>query len=212
MSGDLNRFNWLARHYNFLARLVFGKAIWKSQAHFLTFIPPGTKLLIVGGGSGEILPYLWRINPGCSIWYVEASSEMLAMASKKVKPEVRNKVNFIHGTEAAIPEGIVFDVIITHFFLDLFPNEKGLALCRNLYRQLQPRGLWLISDFVNGGKWWQRLMLWMMYRFFVVTCKIEATSLPSWESQLRLAGMREKTFKLFFRGFIKSAIYIRDSA
>jgi ubiquinone/menaquinone biosynthesis C-methylase UbiE len=142
---------------------------------------------------------------------VEASSDMLSIASERISGETGDQLKFIHGNEESIPEGIVFDVIITHFLLDLFSNEKGLALCRNLYRNLQSGGLWLISDFVDGGKWWQRVMLWMMYRFFVLTCRIEATTLPPWEYQLRTAGMRERVFKLFFSGFIKSVVYRKEA-
>ena len=211
MSRPLNRFNWLARHYDFLTRLVFGTAMFNSHVHFFKCIPQGSQILVVGGGSGAILPCLCRDHPTCGIWYVEASSEMLSKASERITRGPRDQIKFIHGTEESVPEGIAFDVIITHFVLDLFPNEKGFAFCRNLCEKLQPDGLWLISDFVDGRKWWQQVMLWVMYRFFVLTCKIEATVLPSWEYQLRMAGMRERAFKLFFLGFIKSAVYSKEA-
>ena len=209
MRGQLNRFNWLARHYDALSRLVFGKAVLQSQLHFL----PGAlarhhrKMLIIGGGSGEILKEIWKASPDCSIWYVEASSEMLKLAAGKVRGEYRMKINFIHGTEDTIPEEPLFDVVITNFVLDLFPDMKVSDLCHSLSARLHPSGLMLVSDFVDGGKWWQRPMLSAMYSFFRVMCRIEATSLPRWEAHLRFAGLYEQEVKYFFWGFIKSAVY-----
>lgn len=209
MSEDLDRFNRIAPYYDFLKRIVFGRAIADSQVAFLGEVRQGSKLLIVGGGSGEILAFLKKVvvNPGCSIWYVEASSRMIALAAKKVSLESPANINFIHGTEKSLPENVMFDAVITNFFLDLFPYDTGTEICRKICRRIHPGGLWLVSDFVSEGKWWQRALLWIMYRFFGITCKIEATALPAWESQLLAVGMKEEIHKLFYGGFIKSALY-----
>lgn len=209
MRSQLNTFNWLARHYDALSRLVFGKAIVQSQRCFLSpaLQNPHSKVLMIGGGSGEILEEIWKANPTCFIWYVEASSEMLKLAAGKVDPKYRMKIRFIHGTEDAIPEGLVFDVVIANFVLDLFPDIKVGDMCHKLLTRLHPTGRVLVSDFVDRGKWWQRPMLWAMYSFFRVMCKIEASSLPRWETHLRFAGLYEQDVKYFFWGFIKSAVY-----
>ena len=211
MKGGLNRFNWLSRHYDLLTRLVFGKAIYDSQVHYLSLIKPGARILILGGGSGELLPSLRSKNPDCKVWYVEASSGMLVLAAEKTGEEFKKDVRFIHGTEEAIPERVMFDAIITHFFLDLFPEDRLLALCRQIVPKLQDGGLWLVSDFVDRGRWWQRMMLWVMYRFFVLACRIEATRLPAWNDVLGLSGLRQREEKLFFGGFIKSTVYVRKT-
>jgi ubiquinone/menaquinone biosynthesis C-methylase UbiE len=207
MSKDLDRFNRIAPYYDFLKRVVFGRAIADSQAAFLGNVRQGSKLLIIGGGSGEMLPVLKKIvtaSSGFAIWYVEASSEMITLAAKRESPA---NINFIHGTEEALPEKVMFDVVITNFFLDLFPYDKGTEICGKIGRRIYPGGLWLVSDFVNEGKWWQRALLWIMYRFFAITCKIEATGLPAWESQLLAVGMKDEIHKSFYGGFIKSALY-----
>lgn len=210
MSRDLDHFNWLAHYYDSLTAILFGKALHKSQVCFLRSAPQGCNLLIIGGGSGKILTALQEVNPSCNIWYVEASSEMLSMAAKKISAESRGRLSFIHGTEKSIPQGIRFDAVITNFFLDLYPDQELREISERIYHSLDSKGLWLVSDFVNGGKWWQRMLLWVMYRFFVITCNIKASALPSWEIQLKSAGMKENTFKLFFGGFIKSVVYEKD--
>lgn len=134
---------------------------------------------------------------------------MLSLAEKKVTDEEKMQIEFIHGTEGSLPEGATFDGVITNFLLDIYPNQKALELCRLLVRRLRQEGRWLAADFVDNGRWWQRAMLLVMYRFFVLTCGVEATSLPAWEQQLRTAGLQETESTSFFGGFIKSAVYTK---
>jgi ubiquinone/menaquinone biosynthesis C-methylase UbiE len=209
MSESLNRFDWIAPHYDAVSRLVFGKAILNSQAWALKRIPPDSAVLVLGGGSGAILPLLNEVSPPCSIWYVEASSVMLARAGATVGKNSKGNIVFIHGTETAIPE-VKFDAIITNFLLDLYPDADIRKISDILGERLKNGGLWLVSDFIDGGKWWHRMMLWLMYRFFVLTCRIKASRLPNWEKQVRSTGMTEVAFRTFYSGFIKSGIYVKQ--
>jgi ubiquinone/menaquinone biosynthesis C-methylase UbiE len=209
MNDRLDHFNWIAPHYNAISRLVFGNTIYHSQLWALKSLPPGSAILVLGGGSGEILPALVRINPSCMVWFVEASSNMLSRASAVLAAEEKKNITFIHGTEKAIPSHLVFDVVITNFLLDLFPDAEAGTLCRELIQKIGRQGLWFVADFKDGGKWWQRLLLWTMYRFFVITCKIGAVRLPAWENHLQSVGLVEKQSKHFYGGFIKSIIYQR---
>ncbi len=111
----LNGFDAVAGIYDGLARLVYGKSLHAAQAQFLPVIPSDAKVLIIGGGTGWLLHELLLLNTGCQVWYVEASAKMIVAAQKKIGNDAR--VHFIHGTEAAIPEEVVFDVVITNFFL-----------------------------------------------------------------------------------------------
>lgn len=210
MSDSLNHFNWIAPHYDAVSRLVFGRAIFNSQAWALNSIPGGSAVLVLGGGSGAILPLLNRMSPACRIWYVEASSEMLARARATVGDRAKDNITFIHGTEAAIPDR-QFDAIITNFLLDLYPDAEVQVICDILSPKLKTGGLWLASDFVDGGKWWHGVMLWLMYRFFILTCHIKASRLPGWERRILSAGMTEITSRMFYRGFIKSAVYSKQA-
>jgi tRNA (cmo5U34)-methyltransferase len=210
MTSALNGFNRIARYYDPLTRLVFGKAILNSQLEFLSSVPRGSTVLIVGGGTGGMLPSLLRRNPPGSILYIEASSEMLKLAERNVPAEFTTKIEFVHGTHDSLPDGMQFDVIITNFFLDLFPDGEVGTICQQLSSRLRQHGLWLISDFVKGDKWWHGMMLWTMYRFFRFASGISGSRLSSWEEHLRTSGLRATASKLFFRGFIKSGLYTKS--
>ena len=48
-------FDKLTPYYDLLTRLVFGKAIINSQEQFLSLVRSGSRVLVVGGGTGKIL-------------------------------------------------------------------------------------------------------------------------------------------------------------
>jgi ubiquinone/menaquinone biosynthesis C-methylase UbiE len=201
----LDGFNRIAWAYESLKRLVFGQALLKSQLHFLHTIPPRATVLILGGGTGEIL--LPLIQGGLrQIYYVEASSEMLLRARERVQ-DVNQEIRFIHGTQEALPAGLTFNAIITNFFLDLFTDAGAASICRQLESVLRDDGMWFVSDFVKGGPWWQRTLLWAMYRFFNLTADVEGKSLPDWEGHLRQAGLVEVASHSYYSGFVKTGIY-----
>src|SRR5688500_699824 len=163
MSKPLDQFDWLAKYYDPLARLVFGNALQLSERHFLHLVPPGSTVLIVGGGTGRVLKHIFEHNPTCHVWFIEASRQMLSRASRNLEARYAERVKFVYGTEASISRGVKFDVIITNFYLDLYPDKELLDVCTILNEKLNEKGLWLASDFHEGGKWWQRLMLSVMY-------------------------------------------------
>ena len=205
----LDGFNSVSGYYDTLKRIVFGNAILASQLHFLPRVSQATNILILGGGTGEMLVPLVRGNPGSRIWYVEASSGMISIARRAMTPRQKLNVRFIHGTQDDIPADIFFDGIITSFFLDLFDDSAVLAIAHNLRNRMARGGVWLATDFVKTGVWWQRCLLWVMYRFFRIACKIEANTLPSWEVQLQAAGLVRTDCQTFYRDFISTCVFVK---
>lgn len=208
MKPVLNGFNWIAGHYDKLANLVFGDHLDQSQRFYLEELPADARVLMIGGGSGKTLRTLLELRPRCTVSFVEASSTMIRIARQQIAKEDHVRVNFIHGAEIAFGEDRDFDVVITNFFLDVFTDHHLEALCRDISRSLDSGGLWLAADFVRGRHWWQRVLMWTMYRFFVVTCRIQARRLPDWEKHLTGAGLKQLRFRLFADGFIKSIVFI----
>jgi tRNA (cmo5U34)-methyltransferase len=210
MSAALNGFNWLAPYYDRLTTLVFRGRLQEAQRTYLNLIPRDAHVLIIGGGTGWLLNELMHVNPSCHIYYVDASVSMIDLAKCKVSAHQGHRIVFIAGTQDSIPAQIEFDVVITHFFLDLFSSHTIAGVIGKLNGSLRKNGLWLISDFVNK-KWWQEIMLAVMYAFFRVTCRIEATKLPDWTRLLKHEGLEESRSAYFFKSFIKSSVFIKGS-
>ena len=200
-------FDRIATVYDRLARLVFGDAIQKAQEYFLNDIPLESKVLILGGGTGAFLAKLLEWQPTCEVWYIEASEKMLKLSEEKANHS--DRVYFIHGTENSIPSEIQFDVVITNFYLDLFSDELLDSVLEKIQKVCKPDTVWLVTDFIYGKKWWQFVLLKIMYFFFQITCGIETTRLPNWNQGLLRRSLIKKKSELFFGKFIEATVYYR---
>lgn len=196
-------FNRLAPIYTILTQIVFGKTLQQAQVHVLHSIKPGNHVLILGGGSGDLLKSLLKQQSQITVDYIDISSKMIQLARKKT--ESLSNVNFIVGTEQNIPNR-TYAVVITNFYLDLFSDSTLPHVIQKIKRHLTPGARWLVADFVEE-KSWHRIMLWCMYLFFRTIARIEASQVPDWQSTLEKAGMHAINSKKFYCGFIKSSVY-----
>lgn len=199
----LNDFDRLAFVYDGLAKLIFGKSITESQKYFLKNIPDQSKILILGGGTGEVLTELLTVK-NVLICYIEASEKMIMMA--KMKSGNDKRIQFIHGTENDIPSNEQFDAVITNFYLDLFSDDSLKIVLRKIKKSITTRAQWIATDFINNT-WWQSAMLKLMYGFFRMTCNIEARKLPEWRKGLQNVGAKEIDSRNYYGNFIQTSLF-----
>lgn len=205
MTGRPSRgFDRLAAIYDPLARIVYGRSIVDSQTCFLDCVLPGSRVLILGGGTGWLLRELYKQHPDCEVWYIESSARMLQRAIKKGNESGR--IHFIHGCETDIPD-VAFDAVITHFVLDLYTEQDLDRLIRQIMSVSKPSVRWLVADFVNDGRWWQQVMLNLMYKFFQMTCRIRVNVLPNWREAFLRSGLTLVADEKYCNGFIASKLY-----
>jgi tRNA (cmo5U34)-methyltransferase len=203
----LNGFDKISGTYDSLARVVYGKSIQRSQLYFLDRIPVNASVLILGGGTGWIAKKIKEMQPSVKIDYIEASSKMLNLAREK--NQLHKNIKYIHGTEQDVVPLPFYDVVITNFFLDLFPDEKLSSVVPLILSKLKTDGAWIVTDFFNEEKWWQRVLLKVMYMFFRITCNIESLTLPDWNRALCSSGLTANEIKTFYYGFIKTGFFVR---
>ncbi|HEX6224383.1 MAG TPA: class I SAM-dependent methyltransferase [Chryseolinea sp.] len=201
----MNNFDFIAPFYDRLSKLIFGKAIISAQTAYLTDIRQGGNVLILGGGTGWILRAVTAINPTCRIWYIDASSKMIAL-SKQAAAGSQNPVIFIHGTENSIPDSVSFDAVITNFYLDLFLPASCDDAIKRIRVHIHSGTVWLVSDFIDTT-WWHGAMLRVMYAFFRTVSGIKTGRLCNWERLLQQNGLQEDRSTRFYGGFIKSAAF-----
>lgn len=196
-------FDRLARVYTGLSRIVFYNSLQHAQEHFLPSIHANDNILILGGGSGDLLKSLLKRHSRITVDYIDISRTMIELAQKKTQNPLN--VNFIVGTEQQIGDRM-YSVVITNFYLDLFTDATLQQVIRKIKTHLSPDARWLAADFVEE-KGWHTVMLRCMYLFFKMVAQIEATRLPDWSSAVKKAGMQELDSKKFYHGFIKSSVY-----
>jgi ubiquinone/menaquinone biosynthesis C-methylase UbiE len=140
----VNNYDPLARYYDFLSRLVYGRTQVDAQVQMLDQVRPGDKLLIVGGGTGWILETLAALYPnGLQITYVEPSKVMIRLARRRKRGG--HTISFV---ELPIEQFVTderFDCILTGFLFDNFSQEHTEATIRALYWWQGGTGLMPIS-------------------------------------------------------------------
>lgn len=198
-----NSFDRVAPFYDGLTRLVFGKRLEQAQLEFVSKISEGSRVLILGGGTGWFLEKLVDFQPNLQIDYVEASEKMIALSQQRNLP---GQIRFIHGTQEDIPE-THYDVIITHFFLDVFTQEKLRAVIKQLKNALASDGLWLCTDFRKTGKPFHAFLLWFMHRFFRITTKLQAREIQDFQDLLTEEGLKKNGLRYWRNGLIFSAAF-----
>ncbi len=203
----INSFDKIAFIYDLLARLVFGSSIVRSQKYFLRGVPEHSNVLILGGGTGWLLAELLKLKPNCRVWYIEASSKMIAMTKERTKNNP--KVYFIHATEPAIPSSLKFDAVITNFYLDLFTEATLTDVVNSIQTSIKSGGLWIATDFIASKKWWQSPLLKIMYAFFHLVCSIEPKQLPKWGKAIQGSSMTKLKSSFFYYGFIESVLFTK---
>lgn len=212
-----NDFNGIAPVYDILSFLVFGRSIKKSQLCFLDQIPPTSKLLIVGGGSGAFLLPLLERRPNVSITYVELSEAMIRRCKERIESISNPHVEFVHAdvhhylSTFKNEEETKFDVVITHFFLDVM-NSAGLqSFTNNILNFITKDCMWLCSDFVlnRDANYLKRAFVKSMYLFFRVFSNLEGNRLLPFKVFFKKAGFKQVDRISFYFGMIDSCLYRR---
>jgi ubiquinone/menaquinone biosynthesis C-methylase UbiE len=201
----------VAPFYDRLAKVVFGDEILRAQRFLLESIRPGSEILIVGGGTGQLLEDICKqYRSGLRIHYIELSEKMLALSRKRYTAQ--NELYFVNAAVQQVRLDCMFDVIITPFLFDNFSAGTCRFVFEKLNEALKPKGVWLYADFKikKEKEWWQKPLLSLMYIFFKVWCGIEANRLHETDSIFTQHNFKVLRSKTFYHDFILSAVYCRD--
>jgi ubiquinone/menaquinone biosynthesis C-methylase UbiE len=210
-------FDIIAPYYDLLARCVFGNSICKSQLATLEFIPKDAVILIMGGGTGWYLKELLLCSKAKRVVYIDSSEKMLALSKNKMAsfPQEMELVDFRLGTHTCIQPGERFDLIITHFFLDLFTDAQLNKLMQLLSTVLNKNCLWLCADFHlpdrGSGRWWKKVLIHLTYAFFRLCCNIKASRLPEIYRYFKANDMHSIYESFFYSQLIVTQVYKKNS-
>lgn len=196
-----NQFDSVAPFYDALAKLAFGNALYRAQTHYLDIIKQGDKVLIVGGGTGQILKHE-AFQKAASIDYVELSAKMIQRAEKHTS--ALPQINFIQKNFFE-HEG-QYDLIICNFFLDCLDETHLTMGVSKLKNMLQSNGRLLVTDFKRTSRFSSRLLTRTMLFFFRVFSGLQAKTLQDIPNAIEQSFVKERAQE-FRRGFIFSVLY-----
>jgi len=200
-------FNFVAPSYEMLARLVFGNEHRRAEAFFLPAIPVGSRVLLVGGGSGHLLRELLTTRDPAAVAFVEPSSAMRRRAVKRVRQMANAARVMFYATSGELSGQPVFDALVTPYVLDLFPDDElRTEFLPPLVASLSPAARWLFTDFVSSQNRRQALLLKVMYAFFRLVAAIPARRLPDYNSVFIQYGFVKTVVRCFANGMIESTV------
>jgi ubiquinone/menaquinone biosynthesis C-methylase UbiE len=116
----------------------------------------------------------------------DASERMLALANERIERFGldSNGIEFLRTDVLQwSPLMKVFDLVVTHFFLDCFRKEQLQQIVDRIAFAALPNASWLLADFQTPiarlQRWRAKLILNAMYLFFRVAARLPARSLTS---------------------------------
>lgn len=208
-----NNYDLIAPYYDRLSRLVFGQSQRQAQISQLTVLKSCSRILIAGGGTGWILEEINGLGlKDLEIVYLEASAEMILLAVQRESGDL--KIQFLQDSAELFKTDIRFDYILTGFLFDHFSNAIAERVFRQFDSMLKEGGYWLYADFegdMSKQKWWQTLMLGIMYNFFKIVSGVQEKKVPDLTIQFKNEGYQSVQTQYYFRGFILSLIYLKLS-
>jgi ubiquinone/menaquinone biosynthesis C-methylase UbiE len=80
MNGNFSKIAWI---YDFIKKIIFLNSLDRATNYYFKEIPLNAQILICGGGTGQLLGDLVKINNRVKIDYVELSEKMIQKASKR---------------------------------------------------------------------------------------------------------------------------------
>jgi len=210
-----NNFNLIAPFYDLLGYLIFGNSLKKSQLSHLKMVSSGSRVLLLGDGSGYVLQYLLKYNNCAKIDYIDASSRMAEQAKDRIKiTRSTTKINFIIKKMEDVDITEKYDVVITSFFLDLFEENKLRLILSKVDQCTNEDGYLIVTDFKikkdNLHSYWQKLLVKAMILFFKITSNIEIKQLQDIWKTIESFHFQESEASDFYKGMIRSSVFSKN--
>lgn len=199
----LNKYNSIAVLYTLLSKLVYGNSLHNIQKKAVNQLPKEGRLLILGGGDGSILRYLYQQRPQLDIEFLEASRKMIDLARLKSRPN--QKITFIHSDnpENCSPE---ITLILAPFFFDLFTTDETAMMLNKIEAKVNKSFILLVTDFsLDSIKHWRllrHLQIKLSIIFFRVTVGHRLNYLPSVFQNIEKCGYKPLFYSHLQGGFV----------
>lgn len=194
-----NEFDLVASIYDFLAGVVFGDQLIDAQREHLCSILPDNDVLILGGGTGKLIPYLPASR---SIDYLEKSKDMIKRARTQSST---NSIHFINEDFLIHNSDKQYHVIICPFFLDCFRKETLKSVLGKINEMLIEGGSLIVIDFEYRFR--NHILMHLMHLFFKIMARLESNQLKNIHQFTLNEGFIVEKEKFFNQKMIFSRLY-----
>ncbi len=208
----------LARSYRWLEYLRYGKVLERCRSAMLPDLANARKALLIGDGDGRFLSKLALHNDSVALDAIDLSYRMVKITNRRLNQSRcrhKNRITLQNGDiRTARPPGHGYDLVVTHFFFDVFSTNELKCVIDRVAQWTAPEASWVISEFDLPVSGWKRAnaRFWLrtMYAFFRVTTNLRNQQLPCWRPLLREAGFVPRKQIRYKDGFIVSELWQRN--
>jgi tRNA (cmo5U34)-methyltransferase len=204
-------FDRLAPHYHRLETIGFGSVLQKARTRWIETVPRPKRVLTVGEGTGHFLRDFLHVHRDAVVDCVDTSARMLELARLGIDPV--NRVRFLEENILSWTPPEPYDLLVTNFVLDCFPENELKLIVRKLAGVATPGAYWLLADFcipkTSFARMHAKIWLATLYSFFRATTGIRAKQLADPTSELQANGfvcLKQSQWRL---GLVKSELWQR---
>lgn len=198
-----DRYHVLAKFYDTLVDLVFGGSLYKAQIFYLDKISKGSRVFVLGGGTGRWLSERIIREGLHSIHFVDSSQAMIRRAREYAKGL---NIEMTDSSFEDFSTSEKYDAVVAFCFLDLFDDHALPDIVEKMKSLTGSQTVWLIVDF-EEKRWWQRSLLRVMYFFFYLTTGLQTKQLPRWRATLLKAGLHPVYQRTYGCDFISTSVW-----
>ncbi len=207
--------NGIARYYEPLEHLSFGKSLERTRFAFLGETRAARRAILCGGGDGRFLARLLCVNPGIEVDFVDLSSKKIELAEHRVRAmgrPFRDRVTFHAGDVREYePRREEYDLIVTNFFLDCFAEQELAQVVARLAGNAAPQARWIVSDFREAegtlGRLWTWAVIRALYAGFRMTTGLRVNRLPDYAAALARRGFLLRCEETALGGLLFSSLW-----
>jgi ubiquinone/menaquinone biosynthesis C-methylase UbiE len=204
------RFGRLARVYRWMEYFSFGLYLQRCRMLRIAEMTTCRRALVYGDGDGRFLAELVGSARGMQIAAVDASSEMLRQATKRLPSEAGARLvqgDVLRCEVSAFPEA-PFDLVVSHFFLDCFNEEELSKLLTRVNAAAGEGAMWVVSDFAIPqqpvARQLGRLVVGGLYLAFGLLTGLRTRRLPDHGHVMRESGWRLEDRRTLLLGLLAS--------
>lgn len=218
MESDTPNFDSLARVYRWMEYFSFGPMLERCRFHFLLRCSRARHTLVLGDGDGRFTARLLAANPTVQIDAVDASAAMLAVLEEQARHCCPDADTRLHTTQADLrrftPTGKIYDLVVSHFFLDCLTEGDVSALVERLLPYLTDDAIWLVSEFSYPQKGWRRAGARMVVRFlyfsFSVLTRLRIHQVPDYARVFHDHGLDRSERTQYLGGLLVAEVWRRQ--
>lgn len=203
-------FDRLAPHYHRLETVGFRSVLQKARTRWIETVPRPERVLTVGEGTGHFVRKFVCVHRDAVVDCVDTSARMLEFARLRISDEVKRVRFFEEDILSWTPPG-PYDLLVTNFVLDCFPQKELKLIVRKLAGVATPGAYWLLADFcipkTSFARVHARIWLATLYWFFRMTAGICAKRLVDPTPELQANGfvcLKRSQWRL---GLVKSELW-----